>query len=224
MQTSSPAPFTTPAIYFVADPAACAGRDVVDVVKAAIRGGIHVVQYRDKSSDLSAIQQGAARLYDAVKEEATRHGKTIPFFVNDYIQIAKTIGADGVHLGQGDGDVLAARDILGNNVLIGWTAYTPAHFHALNDFPPGTVDYVGTGPVYPTSVKKDKTALGPQGLAELIKLSTVPVIGIGGITPDNALPVLQADAAGVAMMNSISAADNPEQAAKDFQNVLSKLS
>lgn len=196
-----------PSIYFVADPSLCAGRDIVDVVSAALRGGVTMVQYRNKLDPMPDILAEAAMLKEWMPAG-------VPLLINDHIDVAFAVGADGVHLGQGDAAPAEARAKLGAEAILGQTAFTPEHLAAID---PEVVDYVGTGPFYETQTDKGKSVLGAEKFAVLVELSPVPVVGIGGITPDNAQAVIEAGASGVAMMRSISAADDVEQAARAFQ-------
>ncbi len=188
------------AVYFVLDPACCAGRDVAAVADAAVRGGVSMIQYRDKSGDEDAVRAGALAVQEAIAGR-------VPFVVNDYVEIAAEIGADGAHIGQGDMSPAAARHLLGADKILGLTAFTPEHMAAVD---PSLVDYVGTGPFFPTLTDKGKPVLGAEGFAAVAKLSPVPVVGIGGITAENAAQVLAAGADGVAMMRAVSAADDIE--------------
>lgn len=197
-------------VYFVADPACCGGRAIEDVVMAAVKGGVSVVQYRNKSGDMREIAAQAALLCEMLS------GTNVPFLINDYVDIALAVGADGVHLGQGDARPDEARAILGRNVIIGQTAFTAEHIGAVD---PAVVDYIGTGPFYPTQTDKGKPVMGAEKFRALAAFSPVPVVGIGGITPENALDVLEAGAAGVAMMRSISEAQDVEAAARAFREL-----
>ena len=192
-------------VYFVADPSLCGGRDVADVVAAAIRGGATLIQLRNKTDKLTTIHKQARDI-----RQITRAAR-VPFLINDYIDVAFNVGADGVHLGQGDSSPTQAREILGRDRIVGLTAFMPAHMAAVD---PDIIDYVGTGPFYETQTDKNKPVLGAEGFATLAALAPVPVVGIGGITADNAAAVMQAGASGVAMMRSISAAADPESAAR----------
>lgn len=195
-------------VYFVADPSLCGGRDIVDVVTAAVQGGVTMVQYRDK-------ENASADTAQSIKDVLA--STNVPLLINDHVEIAKEIGADGVHLGQGDMDPAEARNILGDDVIIGCTAFTEEQITAID---PIIVDYIGTGPFYETKTKKGKPVLGPARFSELANLSPVPVVGIGGIEPGNAAAVIEAGADGVAMMRAISEADDPEAAAKSFADVV----
>ncbi len=178
-----------------------------DVVRSAIAGGVTMVQLRDKSGNMAVIEAQARKLKDILSESA------IPFIINDCVELAAKIGVDGVHIGQGDMNAARAREIIGESAILGVTAFTRAHYDMID---PSIVDYVGTGPCYPTLTKPDKDVLGIEGFAKLAKDSPVPVVGIGGITAQNASTVIDAGASGVAMMRSISMADDPEKAAREF--------
>ena len=195
-------------LYFVADPSVCGGRDIGDVVIAALKGGVTMVQLRNKSGHMPEIYAQAGMLSELCRAADG------PFLVNDHIEVAQAVDADGVHLGQGDANPEEARRILGDDAIIGQTAYNEEQIEALSP----VVDYIGTGPFYPTKTDKGKPVLGPQEFARLAALSPVPVVGIGGITPENAAPVIESGAAGVAMMRSISEAADPEAAARDLLN------
>ena len=195
-------------IYFVADPACCAGRPIVDVVMQAADAGVTMVQYRDKSGDMPKITANAAMLAELLKPIG------IPLLVNDYVDVAVAASADGVHLGQGDADPAEARAKLGYDAIIGQTAFTAEHIQAVDDT---VVDYIGTGPFYPTQTDKGKPVLGEERFSILAALSKVPVVGIGGITPENAAAVLDAGADGLAMMRSISEADDIAAAVSSFK-------
>ncbi len=174
---------------------------------AAAQGGVTMVQLRNKVDPRPLVAAQAAMLCELLKPYK------IPFLVNDYVEIARDVGADGAHIGQGDIPASEARKILGPDAILGLTAFTEEHINAVD---PALVDYIGTGPFFPTQTDKGKPVLGAERFANLIKRAPVPVVGIGGITPDNAALVLQAGADGVAMMRSVSEADDPCEAARKF--------
>lgn len=195
-----------PLVYFVADPSCCAGRDVADVVMGAVTGGATMIQLRNKSGNMPEFLAQAALLAELLKPRG------VPLIINDFIEIAFAAGADGVHLGQGDSPPAEARARLGENAIIGQTAFTAAQIGALDP----AVDYIGTGPFFETKTDKGKPVLGAENFIRLARLSPVSVVGIGGITPENAPVVMAAGAAGVAMMRGISEAPDPEAAARAF--------
>lgn len=201
-------------VYFVIDPSLCAGRAPGDVLREALEGGVTCVQYREKTdSPSNNILHNSKTIQAELKGFFERTGRHVPFLINDHVEIAKEIDADGVHIGQNDMDVVEARRILGKEKIIGLTAFTEAQIREID---PSVVDYIGTGPVYPTQTDKGKPVLGVEEFGRLVALSSVPVVGIGGITPENASPVIHAGAVGVAMMRSISESKDPQEAAEKF--------
>lgn len=194
-------------LYFIADPASCAGRDVAEVAALAAKAGVTLIQYRDKTSPHALVLETARRMKTALA------GTGVPLLINDYVDIARAVGAEGAHIGQGDISAAEARAMLGPDAVLGLTAFTEDHIAAVD---PALVDYIGTGPVYPTLTDKGKPVLGPARFAGLVSLSPVPVVGIGGITADNAAPVLDAGAAGIAIMRGIGAADDVAAAVRSF--------
>ncbi len=199
-------------LYFVADPHACGGRDVSEVVRQAVAGGATLIQLRNKVDSADIIKDQALSIQKVLTDSG------IPFLLNDYVELAVEIGADGVHIGQGDMKPEHARKLIGADRILGLTAFTRDHYSMVD---PDLVDYVGTGPVFPTQTDKGKPVMGISGFSDLVAHAPVPVVGIGGITEDNAADVMQAGAHGVAMMRSISQADDPCIAA---QRLLKSLS
>lgn len=201
-------------VYFVADPSVCGGRSVESVVRAAVKGGASMVQLRNKSGDMKVIEREAYAIQEVL------YNSDVAFIINDYVDLAVKIGADGVHIGQQDISPAKAREMIGEAAILGLTAYRPEHFAVLDS---SVVDYVGTGPFYATKTKPDKPVLGADGFVALARISPVPMVGIGGITTQNAMQVMQAGADGVAMMRSVSEADDPAAAAKLFWEEVQKF-
>lgn len=198
-------------VYFIADPSVCGGRAVQDVVAAAVRGGATMVQLRNKLAPLAEVKHQARAIQEVLFKS------DVCFIINDHVRLAADIGADGVHIGQDDISPQEARKIIGESAILGLTAFAPEHFAALD---PHVVDYAGTGPFYATLTKPDKPVLGAEKFAQLVKVSPVPVVGIGGITPDNASAVMKAGAKGIAMMRSVSEAADPAIAARQFSDIM----
>lgn len=197
-------------VYFVVDPHACGGRDVVDVVMEAVAGGVTMVQLRNKIDPKPVVAAQAAMLAELLR------GSGVPFLVNDYVGIAKDVEASGAHIGQGDLSAEEARRILGEDAILGLTAFTAEHIGAVD---PAIVDYIGTGPFFPTKTDKGKPVLGAEKFKTLEALSPVPVVGIGGITTENAPEVIAAGADGLAMMRAISEAADVKAAAQGFKRL-----
>ena len=147
-------------IYFVADPHSCGGRDISEVVMSAIDGGVTMVQLRNKIDPKSIIAAQAAMLAELIKPSG------VPFLINDHVDIARDVEADGAHIGQGDMNADEARRILGEDKILGLTAFTQEHIRAVD---PSIVNYIGTGPFFPTRTDKGKPVLGAEKFSELIK-------------------------------------------------------
>ncbi len=196
-----------PSVYFIADSSVCNGRRIEEVVAAAVRGGVTAVQLRNKTDSFEIIEREALAVREVLSDS------NILFIINDYVELAAKIGADGAHIGQGDMCAAQARDIIGADKILGVTAFTREHYDKIDV---QIIDYVGTGPFYTTKTKPDKSVLGADGFAKLAKGFPLPVVAIGGITPDNAGTAIKAGASGVAMMRAISESDDPESAARGF--------
>ncbi|WP_049890921.1 thiamine phosphate synthase [Natrinema versiforme] len=192
--------------YLVTQASLSADRSTPDIVRAAIDGGIDAVQLREK--DTSARSRYELGL--EVRELTAAAG--VELIVNDRVDIARAIDADGVHVGQSDLSVAVARDLLGPDAIVGCSASTVAD--ARNAEAEGA-DYLGVGAVYGTSskdVEPDENGVGPERIADIADAVSIPIVGIGGITADNAAPVVDAGAAGVAAISEITAAPDPKGA------------
>lgn len=195
-------------LYLITDPHLCADKGLVETVMAAVRGGVTIVQLRDKhASDGEMIDQ-ARRL------KAALAGTGVPLIINDRLEIALAAGADGLHLGQDDGDVEAARRALGSDAILGLSVQTHEQLARLD---PGRLDYLGLGPVFATPSKHDHaTPLGFEGLARLVAKSPLPSVAIGGLKVEHAAAVRAAGAQGAAVISAICGQPDPESAARLF--------
>ncbi|MGL6252630.1 MAG: thiamine phosphate synthase, partial [Billgrantia desiderata] len=180
-------------LYLVTDPELCARHGLVETVVAAVRGGVTVVQLRDKhASDDEMIDQ-ARRL------KAALAGSGVPLIVNDRLRVALESGADGLHMGQDDGDVAAARAALGEHAILGLSVQNHEQLSRLD---PAALDYLGFGPVFATSTKRNHaTPLGFDGLAALVAASPLPAVAIGGLKAKHAAAVRAAGAKGPAVVS-----------------------
>ncbi|HEU4558049.1 MAG TPA: thiamine phosphate synthase [Longimicrobium sp.] len=195
------------ALIVITDPD-CGGRAVVDVVCAALRAGAPSIQLRGK--DQPAREQ--VELARALRAETRAAGALL--WVNDRLDVALTAGADGVHLGQDDLPLEAARRIVPAGFLIGISAETAELALAAER---GGADYVGTGPVYATGSKADAgDAVGCERITEVARAVRIPVVGIGGIGAANAGEVVRAGAAGVAVISAVMRAPDPEAATREL--------
>ena len=195
-------------VYLVTDPTFCAARGLVETALAAVRGGATVVQLRDKTaSDEELIAQGRAL-------KAALAGSGALLIVNDRVEVAAAIPADGVHVGQSDAASASARRVLGADAIIGLSIQN-AEQAALLDRE--LVDYVGVGPVFATATKSDHAEpLGFDGLARICAASALPAVAIGGLSVAHVDAVFAAGARGLAIVSAICAAPDPESAARAF--------
>ena len=157
-----------------------------------------------------------ARLAEPLQRICADHGTA--FIVNDSMALAKRIGADGVHLGQSDGDVRAARELLGPAAQIGRTCHDSRHF-AMEAGEEGA-DYVAFGAFYETTTKPSHYRPEPGILSWWSSLFEIPCVAIGGITPDNAQPLVDAGADFISVCQAVWGQDDPGAAVKSFQGVL----
>ena len=200
------------ALYLVADPEQSASGDLVADTSAAIAGGVTCVQLRTKYlSDLDALDL-AIPLADLCR----RHG--VPFLVNDRLDVALAVNADGLHVGLTDLPIAVVRRLGGEDLLVGWSPETVEQ--AASSVARGA-DYVGLGPVFPTGSKGDAgAAIGLAGLDVRVGVSGVPTVGIGGITVDAVASVIVAGADGVAVISAILRSPDPEEAAARLRAVV----
>ena len=176
-------------------------------VTAALRGGVRIVQYRDKHAPPAERQELATRLV------ALCHQAGALLLINDDAQLAHTCAADGVHLGQKDGAVAAARALLGPGKLIGVSTRTVTEAqHAAA----AGADYIGLGSLYPTTTKGDAIVVGLERLRAVRAAVTLPIVAIGGIARDNAGAVLDAGADCVAVVSAVMGAPRPDLAAREL--------
>ena len=181
-----------------------------DLLKAALSAGpVAAFQLRVKGVDEHALARLAEPLQRICAEADTA------FIVNDSVALAKRLGADGVHLGQGDGDAREARDILGPSVQIGVTCHDSRHF-AMEAGEKGA-DYVAFGAFYPTTTHPTKYRPDPRLLSWWSSLFEVPCVAIGGITPLNAAPLIAAGADFVAVCQAVWGSGDPASEVAKFE-------
>jgi thiamine-phosphate diphosphorylase len=200
-------------LYLVLDPDHVTG-DAIAVAGAAMRGGITALQLRCKSgTDRSAVELGRA-----LRDLASHHG--VLFLINDRIDIALAVEADGVHLGVDDLPLEDARALGGPDFVIG---YSPESDEQTTASASRGADYLGVGPVFGTSTKSDAgEAIGLATIERRAALAGIPIIGIGGITASTAASVLDRGACGVAVVSAIAGSPDPEAAARELRAALGR--
>jgi thiamine-phosphate pyrophosphorylase len=198
-----------PTVLLVTDRHATAGRDLVDVVARALDAGLPAVQLRDKDLPGRLLFHLAERLRDVT----ARAGALL--FVNDRVDVACAVGADGVHLGAAALPVAVARSLLPAAALVG------ASVHALDEVAATSADFVVFGPVFDTPSKRAYGApQGPDRLRDAVSRARVPVLAIGGVEPSNVDTVRAAGADGVAVVRAILAASDPGAATRTLLDVM----
>ena len=201
-------------------------KDLVDVVDEAIKGGVTIVQYRDKTSETADLIRTGRRLHDVTK----KHG--VPLLINDRLDVAMAIGAEGVHVGQKDMDLQTVRDILGADAIVGVTA---SDLSEATGAASGGASYLGIGTVFATPTKKDtKSIIETDGVRNILHaLSTMepdlPTVAIGGLNASNVREVMYQSASpsktlsGVAVVSAIMAAPDPCAAAAELREAISTV-
>jgi thiamine-phosphate diphosphorylase len=196
-----------PSLYVVLDRTAARGRDLVELLALALAGGTRMIQLREKEWPSGRVLPLAEKLRAA----CATAGAT--FIVNDRVDLALAVGADGVHLGQDDLPARAARPLLRPGMILGISTHSVEQARAAQA---DGADYVAVGSMFATTSKADFQLVGPDLMRKLRGEIRVPLVGIGGITPDNVAEVIQAGADGVAVISAVCAAADPKAAAARF--------
>ena len=196
-------------LYLVTDRDLSLGRSLGWVVEKAARGGVTIVQLREKDMETRDFIEEAQRIQKILKPY------NIPLLINDRVDVALAIGADGVHLGQKDMPYQMARKVLGDKAIIGLSVESIEQAKEANQF---DADYIAISPVFTTPTKEELTQeLGIKGVKEITRLSRHPAVGIGSIKAYNAQDIIEAGADGIAVVSGICSADDPEEAASELR-------
>ena len=179
-------------------------------IEEAINGGVSVVQIREKTADTLDFYNLALK----VKEITTKHN--VPLIINDRVDVALAIDADGVHVGQSDMPCEVTRKLVGPNKIVGVSAAT---IDEAKKAEKDGADYIGTGAVFPTSTKDDAPKITKKELKEIVDSIKIPVVAIGGITIDNASELTNTGIAGLSVVSAIMSADNPKESSKKLLEI-----
>lgn len=198
-------------LYALSDTELCPGARLLPAVEAAIRGGARLVQYRDKSRD--AVRRAAEAR--ALVELCRGHG--IPLIVNDDVELAAAVGADGVHLGKDDGDPGLARVRLGPRAIVGASCYDSLE-RAVAAAQAGA-DYVAFGSFFPSETKPGAVRARPTLLTEARRRLSIPLCAIGGITPENGRALVESGADMLAIIRGLFAASDVTSAARAYSKL-----
>lgn len=196
-------------LYLVTDEVERCRYGLEETVRRAVKGGVTVVQYRSERLSHEEQRQQVLPLQRYLRSVG------VPLIINDNVQLAVEIGADGIHIGQDDMPVPQARALIGPDKILGLTVTSAQQMAEVDT---ALVDYVGCGPVFPTITKDDAPPpMGVEGWAELARLSPLPVVAIGGLNRERTAAIRATGlAAGVAVVSAICGAEDTTQAAKDL--------
>jgi thiamine-phosphate pyrophosphorylase len=196
-------------LYLVTDRSFLGGKSIEEAVEEAIKGGVTLVQVREKDASSREFYEVALK----VKEVTDKY--KIPLIIDDRLDIAQAVDASGVHLGQSDLPLKLARNILGKDKIIGISVGNVAE---AKEAEADGADYVGIGTIFFTGTKKDiKTPIGIEGLTEIVENIKIPSVAIGGINEENTKAVLKSGTNGVAVISAILGKKDIRGAAEEFR-------
>nr|HID60070.1 thiamine phosphate synthase [Desulfobacterales bacterium] len=199
-------------LYLVTDRGLSRGRTTLEIVQRAVRGGVTCVQLREKMCPTREFIEEALAIKGFLKSH------NIPLIINDRVDVALAVQADGVHLGQNDMPLEMAKAILKDSMIIGISAES---VEDAVEAEKGGADYIGVSPVFSTPTKTDTPPpLGLQGVREIRNRVRIPIVGIGGLNRENSGSVIKHGADGIAVVSAIVAADDPEVAARELREVI----
>jgi len=200
-------------LYAILDPRFLKGRNLAQVACDLVRGGATCLQLRDKEANSRTFYEEAKLLMTTLRPLG------VPFLVNDRLDIALAVNADGVHLGEEDIPIREARRLLGRDKILGASAASvDVAVQAKKD----EADYIGFGAVFPTGTKEDAQVSGLGLLTQVKHAVSIPVVAIGGIKRSNALEVLRAGADGLAVISDLLEAQDVEARAREFKVIVSR--
>ncbi len=199
-------------LYVITDKKLIKRDKFIETVEKSIRGGARIIQLREKGTSHDEILDLGMQLLEITKKHQ------VPLIINDSAELAKEIGADGVHLGGNDATIKNARAILGSQAIIGVSCYNQIErgLHALQS----GADYVAFGTPYYTPTKPEREPTSIEVLKEAVKLiKDIPIFAIGGITKENAAPILETGVDGIAVITSVFGSPDPETASRDIASI-----
>ncbi len=201
-------------LYAVTDRSWLNGDSLVRQVKEALEGGVTLLQLREKDMPFEEF----VALAKEIHEITMQYG--VPLIINDNVEVAIAIGAEGVHLGQEDMELGHARARLGNDKIIGISAHTVEEARRAQD---NGADYIGTGAVFTTTTKSDAHEVALRTLKDICSAVTIPVVAIGGITKDNITMLKGTGIVGVAVVSAIFASKEIGRATEELADLLRQV-
>ena len=201
-------------VYAVTDRTWLGDETLYEQVEKALKGGATLVQLREKTLPEAEVEKEAVELLKLC------HRYQVPFIIDDDVELAARVGADGVHIGQSDMELAHAREILGTDRIIGVTAKTVEQAKKAEA---GGADYLGSGAVFGSTTKKDAIPMKHELLEEICHSVDIPVVAIGGIMADNVLELKGRGMAGVAVVSGIFACKDIEAGTKHLRELVEKI-
>ncbi len=199
-------------LYVITDAELSRGRSNREVIAAALIGGATIVQYRAKNASTRQMIEEALELRELC------HAQAVPLIIDDRVDVALAVDADGVHVGQDDMPAAFARRLIGPGKILGVSAESVKE--ARTAMAEGA-DYLGVGAVFPTGSKPDAgEPIGLPGLMQVARTSVIPIVGIAGINAQNAASVVRAGAAGIAVISAVVSAGDIESAARELKRIV----
>ena len=197
-------------VYLVTDRRNKTDDEFLNIIEEAIKGGTTIVQLREKTASTKEFYDLALK----VKEITSRYG--VPLLINDRIDIALAVGSEGVHIGQDDMPADIAREIIGEDKILGVSASTVEEAKKAEI---DSADYIGSGAVFPTSTKDDADSVSKEELKEIVDSIDIPVVAIGGITIENAHTLKASGIAGFSVVSAIMSAEDPKEASEKLKEI-----
>ena len=201
-------------LYAVTDRAWTGTQTLYEQVEAALKGGVTLVQLREKNLDYASF------LKEAIELKALCSRYNVPLIINDNVDIAIKSGADGIHVGQKDMEAGDVRALVGKDMIIGVTAKTIEQAIAAEK---AGADYLGTGAAFGSVTKSDATAISHETIQDICRAVSIPVVAIGGIDKSNILKLAGRGIAGVALVSAIFATEDIEQECKELRTLSEKI-
>jgi len=211
-------------LYLVTDRSLSRERSTLEIVKSGVAGGVTCVQLREKNCSTRKFIKEALSVKEFLKEALSvkefLKTSNIPLIINDRVDVAQAVQADGVHLGQTDMPFAMAKVILKDSMIIGISVESLED--AIRAEKDGA-DYIGISPIFSTPTKSDTAPpLGLEGLKEISKAVSLPKVAIGGLNRKNAGEVILNGADGIAVVSAIVSADDPRKAAEELSYIIKK--
>ena len=197
-------------VYLVTDRRNKTDEEFLNIIEEAIKGGTTIVQLREKTASTKEFYELALR----VKEITSRYG--VPLLINDRIDIVLAVDSEGVHIGQDDMPADIAREIIGDDKILGVSASTVEEAKKAEM---DGADYIGSGAVFPTATKDDADSVSKEELKEIVDSIDIPVVAIGGITVENANTLKGSGIAGFSVVSAIMSAEDPKEASRKLKEI-----